>query len=210
MHSDTAKPADFEEMDEQLITAVRRGDDVASAPLYPYLRPSIEGGLRRVFKRPSTDFEDLVQLTFERVVRTILSGGFHGRCKLSTWAHAIAVRVAIDATRRHAVETHYFARSHRDSSQPALASTLAERQLEARSNLKLVGEVLSRMSPTHARATYLRHALEYPMDDVARRLGLSPTATASQLRRARLELTRRFKLRTAESRGLEAREPQRP
>jgi RNA polymerase sigma factor (sigma-70 family) len=180
-------------MDQRLVAAIQLGDDVGSAPLCAYLRPSIEKALRRVLKHTTADFEDLVQQTFERIVRTIVEGRFHARCGLRTWAHAIAVRVALDASRRLAVEARYMNSLSVDASH-SVGSTATERRLEARDNLRLVGGVLSRMSPTHASATYLRHALEHPMDEVAHRLGVSTSAASSQLRRARLELKRRLDL----------------
>lgn len=193
---DAQKPK-LEPLDQRLVTAIRLGDDAASAPLYAYLRPSIESALRRVLKRTTMDFEDLVQQTFERIVRTIVGGRFHGHCALRTWAHAIAVRVALDALRRRAVEATHLNRLSADASHSA-GATRAEGRLEARDDLRLVSDLLSRMNPTHARATYLRHALDHPVNEVAQQLGLSTSAASSQLRRARMELKRRVGLRTVE------------
>lgn len=189
---------DIDGREQRILAAICRHDDLASAELYPYLRPSVEAGLLRILKQTPSDFEDLVQETFERIIRTVLGGGFRGRCRLTTWAQAIAANVALDALRRRAVETRYLANLNADVGQVAFGPTSPERRLEARSSLKLVAGVLSRMKPIHAKATVLRHALEYPVDSVARQLGMSTTAAASQIRRAHEELTRRLRLRAAE------------
>src|SRR5690606_16841928 len=53
--------------DERLVAAILAGNSRAAGTLYEELRPSIDGALRRVLHGRRTDFEDLVQITFERV-----------------------------------------------------------------------------------------------------------------------------------------------
>jgi RNA polymerase sigma-70 factor (ECF subfamily) len=149
-------------------------------------------------QRTSPDFEDLLQLTFERIIRTLRAGGFEGRSTLTTWAQAIAVNVALDATRRRVLESRYLQNFGGDLRQLAALPSSTEARLEARSSLQVVQEVLSRMSPVSARATALRHVLECRVEDVARRLGLSTTAAASRIRRGRLELERRLNVRATD------------
>jgi RNA polymerase sigma-70 factor (ECF subfamily) len=194
-HQRRREPAKLDERELRLVAAIQQHDDAASADLVPYLRPSIEAGLFRVLRHHPPEFEDLVQETFERIVRTILSRGFGGRCRLTTWAQALAANVAVDALRRRTVETRYAASLQRDLPAPSPA---AERRLEARSSLRFVVDVLSRMNPIHAEVTVLRHALDCPVDGVARQVGMSSTAAASQIRRAHAELCRRVKLRAVE------------
>ncbi|HEU5074908.1 MAG TPA: sigma factor, partial [Polyangiaceae bacterium] len=85
--------------DQRLVQAIRRGDPVAAAPLYAFLRPDIERTLYRVLRHRPAEFEDLRQVTYERVIRTIAAGNFEGRSQLKTWASAIAANVATDYLR---------------------------------------------------------------------------------------------------------------
>jgi RNA polymerase sigma factor (sigma-70 family) len=178
-------------MDRELVDAVMRGDSVAAAPLYQYLRPSIEGAVRRIVQGRRVDFEDVVQTSFERVVRAIGEGRFEYRSKLSTWAGAIAGHVALDWVKRNAHERRLFSDLESVTSEPMATTLLSERRLEARSEVRRLGRVLGRMKPKLARILLLHHGLGNSVAHISKIGDHSVSATHARLRRARQEFARR-------------------
>lgn len=175
--------------DEDLLEALRRGDRRAAVALYEQLRPAIDRALRRVLHGRHRDFDDLMQMTFERILRGVAEDRFEGRSSLRTWASAIAAHVALDALRSGGRE------ARRLQGEVSLAdlpgSGRGEGRLEARAELHRVHGILSRMNPDLAETLLLHDVLGHPLEEIAemKRAGLS--ATQSRLRRARMELKRR-------------------
>ena len=168
-----------------------RGDAAGAAPLYDYLRPSIEGAVRRIIQGRRVDFEDVVQTSFERVVRAIGEGRFEYRSKLSTWAGAIAAHVALDWVKRNAHERRLFSDLESVTSEPVSTTVLSERHLEARSEVRRLGRVLGRMKPKLARILLLHHGLGNSVTHISKLGDNSVSATHARLRRARQEFARR-------------------
>src|ERR1041385_2576791 len=71
--------------DEQLIEAVRRGDTRVADELYNRLVNVVDRTLYRIFGRRESDHDDLVQISFERVVETLSTETFARACSLETW-----------------------------------------------------------------------------------------------------------------------------
>src|SRR3954453_11094841 len=82
--------------DEQIVAGLIAGEEWSAEALYDRLQPVVDRALRRVLQS-SADHDDLVQVVFERVIRTLVERKFAGACSLSTWASAIASNVAVDA-----------------------------------------------------------------------------------------------------------------
>jgi RNA polymerase sigma factor (sigma-70 family) len=178
-----------------LIRAIQRGDAGSAARLYHRVRPSIERALRRTLRGGSDDFEDLVQVTFERLLRTVVERKFQGRSQLGTWASSIAVHVAIDAIRRRIREQRVFAEAASESS--FVSDAFCERRLEARCEVRRILAVLSRMKPQLARMVVAHDVLGHDVKSVAALEGLNANTAQSRLRRARLELLRRVQASVA-------------
>lgn len=176
--------------EQSLVDAVREGNSRAAAPLYHALRPSIELSLRRALKDKPTDFEDLVQVTFERVIRSIATDKFKGHSQLTTWAYSIASHVAVDWLRSTSDQKLREA-TDVSSLEEVLFHRLPEKQVEARSEMRRIQGILRRMKRLNAAALVLHDVYHYTMPEVARMLDMSVTAAESRLRRARMELTRR-------------------
>ncbi len=175
--------------DEALLAALEAGDPRAALALYEHLRPAIDRALRRVLHGRHRDFDDLVQTTFERILRAVAQDRFEGRSTLRTWASAIAAHVALDALRRGGREAQ---RLSGDVAVAELATgQRAEPRMEARAELGRVHEILSRMSPDLAETLLLHDVLGHPLEEVAAMKGAGLSATQSRLRRARQELKRR-------------------
>src|SRR5688572_9658166 len=118
--------------DEEVIAGLVAGEEWAAEALYDRVHRVVDRTLRRLLRASEVDYEDLLQITFERIIRTLIERRFRGACNLSTWAGAIASRVAIDAFR-----SKLRARGIFDSRQVAddelSAGRNLEREIEARS-----------------------------------------------------------------------------
>lgn len=178
-------------VDLRLVQAIQQGDSVAAAPLYAFLRPDIERTLYRVLRHRPAEFEDLRQVTYERVIRTIAAGNFEGRSQLKTWASAIAANVATDYLRRRNCELRLFEGLGATTADPSQPTSTIERQLEARSEVRKVQGILRRMKPRYAALLVLHDLLGHSVPQVAELLGMSSAAARSTLRRARHEFARR-------------------
>jgi len=163
--------------------------------MYAFLRPGIERSLYRVLRHRPPEFEDLLQVTYERVIRTVAAGNFEGKSQLKTWASAIAANVATDYLRRRHYENLLFEGLGAASADPPPAATSTERklerQLEARSEVRMVQGILRRMKPRYAALLVLHDLLGHSVPHVAELLGMNPAAARSTLRRARQEFVRR-------------------
>ncbi len=177
--------------DERLVQAILGGTRGSAAALYDCLCPSIEHALRRVLHHNNSEFEDLVQITFERVVRTIIEGRFEGRSRLSTWAGAIAAHVAMDLLRRRSRERRVFADGDTPGPEPMATTVIPERQLEARSEIKRLQGVLSRMKPELADILVLHDVLGHSIPSISRLYGIKLSKAQSRLGRARKDFVRR-------------------
>src|SRR6187549_2033123 len=58
--------------DRELLAAIRRGDGSSAQLLYDRLQPAIEHTIVRVLRRRTEQNDDLIQITFERIVRAIV------------------------------------------------------------------------------------------------------------------------------------------
>ena len=172
--------------DQELLDAIRHGDSSSAALFYDRLYPVIDHALRRVLRRRIPEFDDLVQVTFERIVRAIIDDRFAGQSALTTWAAAIAGHVAIDFLRRSVRERRVF-----EDLEPSASRGAPERRMEARSEIQRLHAILSRMKPTLAEAVLLFDVLGHSLQEVASLTGVSPSAAQSRLHRGRKELVRR-------------------
>jgi len=172
--------------DEELLDAIRCGDGASAALFYDRLYPVIDHALRRVLRRRIPEFDDLVQVTFERVVRAIIDDRFLGQSALTTWAAAIAGHVAIDFLRRAVRERRAF-----EDFEPEVSRGAPERRMEARSEIQRLHSILSRMKPSLAEAVLLFDVLGHNLQEVATLTGVSLSAAQSRLHRGRKELVRR-------------------
>jgi RNA polymerase sigma factor (sigma-70 family) len=178
--------------DDELVAAVVRGDASVAARLYDLLRPCIEHVLRRALQARGQDFEDLIQITFERLVRSIVEGRFQHRSRLTTWAAAVAEHVAIDSLRRTVRERRIFAHADWVAEGSSLRSSLrSDEQLEARSEVRRLQGILARMKPELAEILVQYDVVGHAMEDIAKGKGINLHTAQSRLRRARLEFLRR-------------------
>jgi RNA polymerase sigma-70 factor (ECF subfamily) len=147
--------------------------------------------LWRILQRSTADHEDLVQITFERVIKTLLDGRFVGACSLTTWAASIASHAALDHLRARSRERKLFVDQESLSGWEGQDGIDAERSLHARAEVEALQAILARMNPEHVRAVLLYDVLGHSLAEMAAVLGISEAAAQSRLARGRKELLRR-------------------
>ena len=182
-------PVPAYETDAELIAAVLEGDVRAAGQFHDRLRPVIEHVMRRILRGRRDEFDDLVQITFERIVRGLAEDRFEGRCHLTTWAGAIAGHVALDSLRRRLREDQRVVRDSQPDQRRASDSTVE--RIEARDELWRLHDILGRMKPALAEVLILHDVLGHALPEVAKLTRASLSAVQSRLFRARRELLRR-------------------
>lgn len=176
--------------DGELAERLRRGDERAPAELYDRCYEVVERSILRVLRARDEEFEDFVQLAFERVLRSILRGRYVGGFSLARWASSIATHVAIDALRRRAVQRRHFQLGYEHEA--VSPGQNVEKRLVARGELERIHRVLGKMSEAHAETLLLHDVYGYDLEETAAVLGVTVAAAQSRLVRGRKELLRRL------------------
>lgn len=187
-----SEPPSADLSDADVIDAVVRGDGAAAGELYDRLVRTVDQTLFRVLGRREADHEDLVQSTFEQIVKTLATRRFAGACSLRTWASSVATHVALNALRSRRRERGVFDR--RDSELPAgvSASGDPERDATLRRELQRVRHELAQMSEGRAEALLLHDVMGHDLAEIAALTGTSIAAAQSRLVRGRNELMERL------------------
>ena len=189
---ESEEPSSSSPTDQELVEGLRAGDTPKAEALYRRIYPAISRTLRRICRFSAADYDDLVQLSFERVVKTLVEHRFAGACSLTTWASSIAAHVALDMLRARTRERRLF-----NMGEPRLTDDGPEvgldpeRSLEARAELRRLQSVLGRMNGNQARTLVLHDVLGHDLAEIAVVTGVSQAAAQSRLVRGRKELIRR-------------------
>jgi RNA polymerase sigma-70 factor (ECF subfamily) len=188
------RPAANPDPDETLIDAVLVGDASVSAELYDRLLPVVDGTLYRILGGRNFDHEDLVQSSFEQIVKTLTTRRFARSCSLRSWASSLTAHVALNALRSRVRERKVVDRSDAalDASQRRPASDDPERELQLKGEIERIRRELSSMSAQRAEALVLHDVLGHELGEIATLTGISVAAAQSRLVRARHELTERL------------------
>ena len=167
------------------------GPIIEPAALYDTLYPVVARALQKILHETS-DYEDLVQTSFELILRTLQKPREREIENLAAWASAIATRVALDSLRSRIRERKILNRADGDPERAALkvAGPSLEKQLEVRRHLEWLQGVLARMNADQAETVVLHDVLEYDLKAVAELTGVSPAAAQKRLSRGHQELKR--------------------
>lgn len=193
-------PASTSRTQAEVLRGAVAGERWAHAVLYDTLYPIVARALQKILHQVP-DYEDLVQTSFELIVRTLQKPRAQPIENLATWSSAIAARVALDALRVRTRERRYFDRDTEASDAVAdVSAPPLERQLDVRSDLAWLQAALAAMNPDQAQAVLLHDVLGHDLFEVARLTEVSPAAAQKRLSRGHLELKRRAE-RLAKSRS---------
>ena len=175
----------------QILRGAAAGEAWAYAALYDALYPFVARALQKILHQ-TPDYEDLVQISFELIVRTLQKPRAQPIENLAAWASALATRVALDSLRTRIRERRLF---DRDTSGVRAAEVVAgpalERQLDVRGELALLQAALAAMNPDQAETILLHDVLGHDLSEVARLTHVSPAAAQKRLSRGHAELRRR-------------------
>lgn len=179
------------EAERHLVARVLAGDREGAVALYRQLLPVVDRTLRRVLGRREADHDDLVQQSFEQIIRTLRERRFTHACPLTAWATTLTARVALTELRRR-----YRARRHLAelAAEADVDATTARSYAESAALSERVAEVrreLGQLDPGRAWVVVLHDLEGHRLADVAVMLGISLTAAQSRLLRGRQELVRR-------------------
>lgn len=177
---------------QAVLAGVLAGERWAHVALYDLLYPVVARTLQKVLRDASGDYEDLVQASFERIVRTLVGERRVAVENLQGWAGAIAAHVALDALRSRSRERRLFERESVGAthSERVVAPNL-ERQLEARQRLEWLQRTLSAMNADQAQTVLLHDVLGHGLAEIAVITGVSVAAAQRRLSRGHQELLRR-------------------
>jgi RNA polymerase sigma-70 factor (ECF subfamily) len=176
---------------DAILAGVEAGERWAHAALYDQLYPVVARTLERILRDSSGDYEDLVQVSFERIVRTLVGERRPAVVNLSAWASSVATHVALDALRGRARERRLFERGSLGTSPiERVAAPSLERQLEARQKLEWLQHALGRMNADQARTVLLHDVLGHGLSEIASIMGVTVAAAQRRLSRGHQELLR--------------------
>jgi RNA polymerase sigma-70 factor (ECF subfamily) len=191
--------------DEEIVMGLTRGEPRAAEQLYERVHLHVQASLRRILRSTGPDYEDLVQASFERILKTLTERALKSPYNLPGWSSAVATHVALDALRRRVREQRLFARfslgslfADGDEASRAASREVSqgpssdpERGLHARAELQRLQRILGVMNPKHADVLVLHDVLGHELSAIAGITGLTVAAAQSRLVRGRKELLRR-------------------
>jgi RNA polymerase sigma factor (sigma-70 family) len=174
-----------------VLRGVVAGEPWADEALYDTLYPIVAAALQKILHRP-LDYEDLVQTSFENIVRTLRRPRAVPIQNLAAWASTIAARVALDAVRARVRDRSVFEReSETPRAVEATPGPELERQIHVRQELKWLQRQLADMNAQQAEVMVLHDVLGFELAEIARVTDTSAAAAQKRLSRAHLELRRR-------------------
>jgi RNA polymerase sigma-70 factor (ECF subfamily) len=177
---------------EAVLAGLAAGERWAYAALYDLLCPVVARTLQKILRDTSGDYEDLVQTSLERIVRSLIGEGRVQVENLPAWAGSIAAHVALDALRSRSRERRLFERQSVGSERALrVPAPSVERQLEARQKLEWLQDTLARMNPDQAQTLLLHDVFGHGLAEIASMTGVTLAAAQRRLSRAHHELRAR-------------------
>jgi RNA polymerase sigma-70 factor (ECF subfamily) len=187
----------FAPTEAELVRGVVDGERWAADALYELLYPTVARSLQRILHDPASDYEDLVQVAFERIMHGLRERRADSILSLNAWASGVASHVALDSLRSRVRERKLFRSDDAviDGSVDVVAAPAGERQVDARRQLAVVRAVLAGMKSDLAEAVVLHDLIGHDLAETATLTNVSVAAAQSRLVRGRKELLRRVHLR---------------
>jgi RNA polymerase sigma-70 factor (ECF subfamily) len=178
--------------DEEITRGILAGHPEASVALYDRCHQAVERSVLRVLRSRDAEFEDLVQVSFEKILRSIHKRQYQGHFSLARWAASIATHATIDVLRARQKERKRVDEGVHADSVVSLFGGSFEKRVEARSEVEQVRRVLLKMPKKQVEAFLLHEVYGHELDQVAAVLGVSPAAAQSRALRGKKELLRRL------------------
>lgn len=173
----------------EILRGAVEGESWAYAALYQALYPVVARALQKILHQ-SSDYEDLVQISFELIVRTLKKSRDKPIENLAAWSSAIAARVALDSIRARIRERQFLERDAGEAFENLPGAPL-DRELDVRSELAWLQGMLGSMKREQAEAVLLHDVLGHDLWEIASLTGTTPMAAQKRLSRGHLELKKR-------------------
>src|ERR1022692_1474527 len=93
--------------DDEILAALRRGDDGIAGDFYWRVKPVVDRTVRRLLGRLDSDGEDIVQVALVQLIESLPS--YRGECPLDAWVSAVSANVVYKHIRRRRLERNIFA-----------------------------------------------------------------------------------------------------
>lgn len=177
--------------EDQLIQGVLAGNRSSADTFYDHLLPVVNRTLRRVLGRHESDHDDLVQQSFEQIVKTLILNRYRGACNLKSWASALTARVAITELRNRYRQRRVIVDDPIDLEQIAAMGWGEQDAIQL--ELDLLRRALCSLKSERAVVVYLHDVEGYRLTEISVMLGASVTAVQSLLVRGRTQLLDRHR-----------------
>jgi RNA polymerase sigma factor (sigma-70 family) len=171
--------------DAELLRLAAEGNADSANLLCRRLLPVVERTLLRVLGKREQDHDDLVQLSFEQLVRTFAQERFAGHCSLTTWACTIAARVGLAELRKRHRQRRVLVESSPDAEHGRELSRAWERRSAAYDEVDLVRRALASINAKRAWVLYLHDVEGRKLTEVAALMSVSVSSAQSRLVRGR-------------------------
>jgi RNA polymerase sigma-70 factor (ECF subfamily) len=184
---DVAMP--LQQTDQELVAAVKEGDDDALHTLVQRHLPSVYTFVSR-YMGNAEEAQDATQETFLKAWRKI--GRFDSSKSFRTWLFAIAKNTATDLMRKR--KSVAFSRFDTDEDNNVLTDTLAdpeplpEELFIQSSDAHEVREALAKLKPRDRGILSMRYEEDLSFEEIARIMKMSPNTVRSLHRRALITL----------------------
>ena len=176
---------------EEICLFLAAGSTGAAEIVYERVANVVDAVLFRLLGPNDHEHEDLAQQAMERIIGTIISGGYRRNCTLTWWATLITQNLAIDTLRFRRRDGRVFDR-HIGSWMVELVpddNRSVEQLVETQ---HLANRLLSSIPLAHAEAVVLHDLLGHDLAEIARLTGVSVAAAQSRVVRGRRKALRRL------------------
>ena len=168
-----------------LVERCKRGDEQAWAQLVRATHKEVYTLCLRILREPD-DAAEATQEAYVKVWRGL--AGFRGDAKFTTWLYRVAANAAISRQRRR--KRARLHETHGDDEVlaqiPAPGST--ETTVAAKIDLEILERALQRLPEHYRSALLLRDVYGFSIDEIAKQLKISESATKVRIHRGRKKL----------------------
>lgn len=179
-----SRPLDLSR-EEDLVAALKDGDDDAFAILVKAYRDRLHSVARRFFSEEE-DARDAVQEAFLAAYRAI--DRFEGNAKISTWLHRVVVNACLMKLRSRRRKPEQSLDAAATETLVSHASGSAQDELEGHEVTQYVRAAIATLPEPHRSVLRLREIEERDTRETAEALAISPAAVKTRLHRARTAL----------------------
>jgi RNA polymerase sigma-70 factor (ECF subfamily) len=177
------------EADRVLVARMRAGEQRAFDEFFKLTAPRLAAFVARRSGLDSASVEDIVQNTLIKAVRNL--AGYRGEAAVLTWVTEICRHELADVHRKAARRPGHDSIDAPEGTQHVLMQLRVPEQLEptmevdAQLRRESVIQALNALPEHYARALEAKYGDGLSVEEIARLLGLTPTAAQSLLARAR-------------------------